>query len=47
MENKYYKTWDDILKENSDTPQKNKDAMQRKMFAIEDTMFNYVMSLLL
>lgn len=47
MENQYYKTWDDILRENSDTPQENKDAMQKKMTACEDAIFNYVINLLL
>ncbi len=47
MENKYYKTWDDILSENSDTPQENKDVMQKKMVACEDAIFNYVINLLL
>lgn len=47
MENKYYKTWEDILNDNSDTPEENKAAMQKKMVAAEDAIFNYVINLLL
>ncbi|MFZ7132534.1 MAG: hypothetical protein ACOWWR_09285 [Eubacteriales bacterium] len=47
MENKYYKTWEDILEENNDTPQKNKEAMYKKMMASEEAVFNYVINLLL
>lgn len=47
MQTKYYKTWEDILAENSNTPEENKAAMQKKMQSAEDAVFNYVINLLL
>ena len=44
---KYIKTWSEYLKENPDLTENDKEAMKPRIDALEKTLFNYVIELLL